>query len=87
MINVRCPICERRMQGEGPSEWPAWPFCSSRCRLIDLGRWLGESYRMPDTSVPEASAPDSEERNAVPDDNDDSPKTAVPSAAPNRDEA
>jgi uncharacterized protein len=79
MINVRCPICERRMQGEGPSEWPAWPFCSSRCRLIDLGRWLGESYRVPDAA---ADAPP-----AVPDDNDDSPKTAVPSAAPNRDEA
>jgi endogenous inhibitor of DNA gyrase (YacG/DUF329 family) len=23
------------------------PFCSERCRLIDLGRWLGEKYRIP----------------------------------------
>jgi endogenous inhibitor of DNA gyrase (YacG/DUF329 family) len=26
---------------------PAWPFCSARCRLLDLGRWLGEDYRIP----------------------------------------
>jgi endogenous inhibitor of DNA gyrase (YacG/DUF329 family) len=30
-----------------PVEWPDYPFCSPRCRLIDLGRWLGESYRIP----------------------------------------
>jgi endogenous inhibitor of DNA gyrase (YacG/DUF329 family) len=24
-----------------------WPFCSARCRLIDLGNWLGEAYRIP----------------------------------------
>lgn len=23
------------------------PFCSERCRLVDLGRWLGETYRVP----------------------------------------
>jgi len=28
---------------------PAWrPFCSERCKLADLGRWLSESYRVPD---------------------------------------
>ncbi len=26
---------------------PAHPFCSDRCRLLDLGRWLGEEYRIP----------------------------------------
>jgi len=25
----------------------AYPFCSDRCRLLDLGRWLDESYRIP----------------------------------------
>ncbi len=35
---------------------PAWrPFCSERCKLADLGRWLAEDYRVAeDTSVPEA---------------------------------
>jgi len=46
MIKVRCPICDRVMQGQGPAEWPQFPFCSDRCRLIDLGRWLGEDYRI-----------------------------------------
>jgi endogenous inhibitor of DNA gyrase (YacG/DUF329 family) len=46
MIRVRCPICDRVMHGPGPAEWPQYPFCSDRCRLIDLGRWLGEDYRI-----------------------------------------
>jgi hypothetical protein len=25
----------------------AFPFCSDRCRLLDLGKWLGEQYRVP----------------------------------------
>jgi endogenous inhibitor of DNA gyrase (YacG/DUF329 family) len=30
-----------------PTEWPDYPFCSAKCRKIDLGRWLGEKYRVP----------------------------------------
>ena len=38
----RCPICRGAV-----SESIARPFCSERCRTIDLGNWLGESYRIP----------------------------------------
>jgi endogenous inhibitor of DNA gyrase (YacG/DUF329 family) len=44
MIRVRCPICHRLMQSTSTAEWPEFPFCSARCRLLDLGRWLGETY-------------------------------------------
>ena len=37
-----CPIC-RRPVPEPPAN-QAWPFCCPRCRLIDLGRWLGGGY-------------------------------------------
>ena len=56
MIKVRCPICNTLMQGQGPTEWPDFPFCSARCRLIDLGRWLGEEYRVVPDPGEEASA-------------------------------
>ena len=37
----RCPVCRK------PTV-EAWrPFCSKRCADVDLGRWLGESYRIP----------------------------------------
>jgi endogenous inhibitor of DNA gyrase (YacG/DUF329 family) len=36
------------MHGASTAEWPEFPFCSSKCKLIDLGRWLGENYRVPD---------------------------------------
>jgi len=29
----------------------SYPFCSARCRAIDLGRWLSETYRIPGESV------------------------------------
>jgi endogenous inhibitor of DNA gyrase (YacG/DUF329 family) len=44
MKKVRCPVCDRLMQGTGRAEWPEFPFCSPRCRLVDLGRWLGGTY-------------------------------------------
>lgn len=56
MIRVRCPICDCVMQGQGPGEWPQFPFCSNRCRMIDLGRWLGEEYRIRPETEGEAPA-------------------------------
>lgn len=42
---VDCPTCKN------PVEWtdrnPYRPFCSDRCRLIDLGAWASEDYRIP----------------------------------------
>jgi endogenous inhibitor of DNA gyrase (YacG/DUF329 family) len=38
---------------------PFRPFCSERCRLVDLGEWAAEAYRVP--VRPEPGAPDSPE--------------------------
>ena len=64
MIKVRCPICDRTMQGQSRAEWPQFPFGSDRCRLIDLGRWLGEDYAVeaPPEEQQEASAAADEEQ-------------------------
>lgn len=43
---VKCPICKKAIRGK--AENPMYPFCSPRCRTVDLGKWLGEEYRMPD---------------------------------------
>ncbi len=46
-MQVDCPTCKK------PVEWsesnPHRPFCSDRCRLIDLGAWASEDYRIPST--------------------------------------
>ena len=39
-------------------DWPHFPFCSAKCKLIDLGRWLGEEYRLPDADEPTAPPSD-----------------------------
>jgi endogenous inhibitor of DNA gyrase (YacG/DUF329 family) len=47
------------MEGQSLGEWPSFPFCSTRCKTIDLGRWLGETYRIPADEAEEG--PSSEE--------------------------
>ncbi len=47
MINAKCPICGTRMQSQLISDWPQFPFCSQKCKTIDLGRWLSEAYSIP----------------------------------------
>lgn len=42
---TRCPICGRPALLRPANR--SHPFCSDRCRLIDLGKWLGEEYRIP----------------------------------------
>ena len=47
---MQCPICKSKFEPEYSS---ALPFCSERCRSIDLGRWLGEEYSLPHVPDPE----------------------------------
>lgn len=43
----RCPICGK------PAQDKTRPFCSERCRKIDLDRWRGEAYRVPTDEAPD----------------------------------
>jgi endogenous inhibitor of DNA gyrase (YacG/DUF329 family) len=46
----KCPTCD------GPVSWtdnPARPFCSLTCKLVDLGGWLDETYRVPGDPIPD----------------------------------
>lgn len=45
MPSPRCPICRKPAADRLAN--PDYPFCSSRCKLLDLGNWLGESYCLP----------------------------------------
>jgi uncharacterized protein len=39
-IALQCPICKKRVKAGDPE----FPFCSERCRLIDLGKWASGEY-------------------------------------------
>ena len=41
-----CPVCNK------PANKKYRPFCSSRCKLIDLGNWIDGSYRLPGENSP-----------------------------------
>ena len=43
-VNIKCPECGK------PASWEEnkWrPFCSERCKMLDLGAWASEEYRIP----------------------------------------
>ena len=44
-----CPTCEKESNLNDSN--PYRPFCSKRCRLIDLGEWINESYSISESSV------------------------------------
>jgi len=47
---MKCPTCGK------PAEWkdnPFRPFCSERCQLVDLGRWVEGDYRVPGEQLPQ----------------------------------
>jgi len=66
---VKCPNCKK------PVEWSEKslfrPFCSERCRLIDLGSWADGSYAIPSS---ESVNPDSEQSSENQDSNPSTPK-------------
>ncbi len=63
-LNLRCPICKKPVKS-GDAEFP---FCSERCRLIDLGKWASGAYvissPVTDTSdaIDEGTSYDSDEK-------------------------
>jgi hypothetical protein len=52
MPELECPICHRTIPYASREEVPYRPFCSDRCKMIDLGCWLNEEYRISE-EVPE----------------------------------
>ena len=44
-VVVACPICGAAVNWTAENRWK--PFCSERCKLIDLGQWATEKYRVP----------------------------------------
>jgi uncharacterized protein len=55
-LSLRCPICKKAVKSADSD----FPFCSERCRLIDLGKWASGGYVVPsplqDTSEDELSS-------------------------------
>jgi uncharacterized protein len=55
---VRCPICHAEAEWEGN---PFRPFCSERCRLLDLGAWAEGRYRIPGQKIVKDQAEEDED--------------------------
>jgi hypothetical protein len=62
----RCPICRKPTDSETNADFP---FCSERCRLLDLGNWSSEKYVISNPVFDESEEEDS--RTSDPDDKKD----------------
>jgi endogenous inhibitor of DNA gyrase (YacG/DUF329 family) len=45
---MTCPICKKAVARDNPD----FPFCSERCRIIDLGNWATDQYVIPGPELP-----------------------------------
>ncbi len=50
MAVVKCPICSKAVVWNADN--PYRPFCSERCKNVDLGAWASERYSIPDAQRP-----------------------------------
>ncbi len=48
-MSIRCPTCSRAIEWSAAFPWR--PFCSERCKLVDLGAWLAEERAIPGREV------------------------------------
>jgi len=53
---VPCPQCRQPSRYGADNRWR--PFCSERCRSLDLGAWASEAYRVPAVAAPDAPTAD-----------------------------
>ncbi|HET8759844.1 MAG TPA: DNA gyrase inhibitor YacG [Nitrospiria bacterium] len=63
-----CPICRTRKADPAHT-----PFCSARCRDVDMGRWLSGAYRVPTEESASSETPDQTDRSHPSDDGDPVP--------------
>lgn len=54
---ITCPVCHKKETWTPENAFR--PFCSSRCKLIDLGEWAAEQHRIPGDPAQEDELPDS----------------------------
>jgi endogenous inhibitor of DNA gyrase (YacG/DUF329 family) len=55
MFRVRCPTCRGETLLAPANPWR--PFCSERCKLLDLAAWAEERYRIPGEPLPTTPLP------------------------------
>jgi uncharacterized protein len=73
MIQGRCPTCSKVYTIDSLADLPSFPFCTGRCRLIDLGRWIDGVYAIPGRATDYSSESDQDEsQNPSGDDPDES---------------
>ncbi len=48
-----CPICDKELVLTAHESTEFAPFCSKRCQLVDLNKWMTDSYAIPDQAEPE----------------------------------
>jgi len=49
LLRARCPNCKKPVETAPARRPKEFPFCSNRCRLLDLHRWMQGEYRIPAT--------------------------------------
>jgi hypothetical protein len=66
-MQAQCPICKKPTDSERDAEFP---FCTERCRVLDLGNWASEKYRISSPAVDESEPEEEQSKSSNPNDRD-----------------
>lgn len=64
---MKCPNCGKPAER---NDNPFRPFCSERCKMVDLGRWVNEEYRVAGKPLPSDSMHTPDVHDELPDDSE-----------------
>ena len=68
-LKVPCPTCKKEVEWHST---PSRPFCSARCKLLDLGEWAAGNFAIPTNHDAPASQETTENKNSDEDDEENS---------------
>jgi uncharacterized protein len=58
-MNIECPICKKKIDADSKGKY--FPFCSQRCKLVDLNAWFSNGYTIT-SPIPDESDEDLENK-------------------------
>lgn len=64
MPTINCRYCQKEIRYKSVADVPTFPFCSERCKLIDLGLWLDEKHRIESPILQEGEEKSSSKKNS-----------------------
>lgn len=63
MARIDCPHCGKTLEYQSVKDHPHFPFCSERCKMVDLGKWFDEDHKISEDLLDEQGPKENDKEN------------------------